>query len=39
MLAAVESLAARRPGLRTDIRLTSGFTASEDAADGLLAGV
>ncbi len=34
MLAAVEELARRRPGLRTDIRLTEGFSSSEDAADG-----
>ncbi len=34
MVAAVESLAAHRPGLRTDIRLTSGFTSSEGAAEG-----
>ena len=34
MVTAVESLAARRPGLRTDVRLTSGFTASEGAAEG-----
>lgn len=34
MVAAVESLAARRPGLRPDVRLTQGFTASERAAAG-----
>jgi hypothetical protein len=34
MLAAVEEIRRRRPGLRADIRLTGGFTASEDAADG-----
>jgi hypothetical protein len=34
MVNAVESLAARRPGLRADLRLTSGFTASEGAAAG-----
>ena len=39
MVAAVESLAARRPGLRTDVRLTSGFTASEAAAAGYSQGL
>ena len=34
MLAAVDEIARRRPGLRTDIRVTEGFTSSEDATDG-----
>ncbi|MBN1529331.1 MAG: hypothetical protein JW895_09750 [Thermoleophilaceae bacterium] len=34
MIEAVDLLARGRPGLRTDIRLTEGFTSSEDAAEG-----